>query len=97
MQPRCLTCPTASRSDNADLSRDFGLYRPTDLGDDPNNPVQYPTNARSLPVPEQAARHIIVDGLYFGNLVDAEDDGQPNTPATGDDINGVTVMASSRR
>ena len=74
---------------NADLSRDFGLYRPTDLGDDPNSPVQYPTNARSLPAPEQAARHIIIDGLYFGKLVDAEDDGQPNAPATGDDVNGT--------
>ncbi len=81
--------PNSLTIDNADLSRDFGLYRPTDLGDDPNNPVQYPTNARSLPAPADAARHIIIDGLYFGNLVDAEDDGQPNTPSTGDDNNGV--------
>ncbi len=80
MQTEVFDLPNSLTIDNADLSRDFGLYRPTDLGDDPNNPVQYPTNARSLPVPEQAARHIIVDGLYFGNLVDAEDDGQPNDP-----------------
>ena len=84
-----------SNPDNADLSRDFGLYRPTDLGDDPNSPVQYPTKARSLKDslkdPAIAARHIIIDGLHFGNLVDAEDDGQPNTPSTGDDENGVTV------
>jgi hypothetical protein len=81
--------PNSLTIDNADLSRDFGLYRPTDLGDDPNSPVQYPTNARSLPVPADAARHIIIDGLHFGNLVDAEDDGQPNIQATGDDLNGV--------
>ena len=73
---------------NADLSRDFGLWRPTDFGDNPNDPVQYPTRAISLTVPANAARHVIIPDLYFGSLVDAEDDGQPTTPANGDDTTG---------
>ena len=32
-------------------------------------------------------RHQIIPGLFMGALVDAEPDGQPNVPATGDDIN----------
>jgi uncharacterized repeat protein (TIGR01451 family) len=76
-------------ANRADLSRDFGLWRPTDYGDNPNAPVQYPTLAISLTNPANAARHIIVDNLYFGNTVDAELDGQPATPADGDDRNGV--------
>jgi uncharacterized repeat protein (TIGR01451 family) len=72
----------------ADLSRDFGLWRPADYGDNPNAPVQYPTRAISLTNPADAARHIIVPGLNFGNIVDAEGDGQPAAPANGDDLNG---------
>jgi hypothetical protein len=77
---------TLTNASGADLSRDFGLWRATDYGD---NPVQYPTKAISLTNPADAARHVIVDGLYFGNTVDAEGDGQPGNPATGDDLNGT--------
>ena len=38
---------------NADLSRDFGLWRPTDFGDNPNDPVQYPTRADQFDRPGQ--------------------------------------------
>jgi hypothetical protein len=79
--------PNALTDDSgADLSRDFGMWRPTDYGD---NPLQYPTKAISLTNPADAARHVIVDGLYFGNTVDAEGDGQPVNPANGDDLNGT--------
>ena len=74
---------------NADLSRDFGVWRPSDYGDNPNDPVQYPTRAISLANPADAARHVIIDGLHFGQLVDAEGDGQPTTPANGDDTSGA--------
>ncbi len=72
-------------ANGADLSRDFGIWRPADYGDDP---TQYPTQASGLPNPADAARHIIVPGLYLGALVDAEGDGQPVVQANGDDANG---------
>ena len=50
-----------------------------DFGDDPDQP--YPTLLGS-----NGARHQIVSGIYLGNLIDAEPDGQPNAPATGDDV-----------
>ncbi|MCF8364215.1 MAG: T9SS type A sorting domain-containing protein [Bacteroidales bacterium] len=53
-----------------------------DFGDAPDEP--YPTLLAN-----NGARHI-VDGItYLGNSVDAEPDGQPNLPATGDDIANV--------
>jgi hypothetical protein len=76
-------------ADGLDLSRDFGVWRPADYGDNPNTPVQYPTRAISLTNPAEAARHVIVEGLYFGDTVDAEGDGQPAAPANGDDLNGA--------
>jgi hypothetical protein len=58
-------------------------YPPTqqyDWGDAPDGP--YPTwNANS------GANHQIVTGFFLGASVDAEQDGQPNSTATGDDIN----------
>lgn len=35
------------------------------------------------------AKHFIVPGVYLGQKIDAEADGQPNINATGDDINGT--------
>jgi hypothetical protein len=35
------------------------------------------------------ARHIIVPGFYLGYTIDAEVDGQPDTDAAGDDLNGT--------
>lgn len=52
---------------------------PRDFGDAPDNP--YPTLLAS-----NGARHR-VGALFLGNQIDAEADGLPNAPATGDDIN----------
>jgi hypothetical protein len=54
-----------------------------DWGDHPHTP--YPTVADA---PIQAASHVLTQGLYLGNCVDGEPNGQPTTPADGDDTNG---------
>ncbi len=38
---------------------------------------------------DQAARHVIRQGIYLGSLIDAEADGQPDSEAQGDDKNGL--------
>ncbi len=50
-----------------------------DFGD---APAPYPTTLKN-----NGARHIITPEFQLGALVDAEADGQPDTTATGDDIN----------
>jgi len=58
-----------------------------DYGDAPDNwdiPNDYPTLLAS-----NGARHTIVAGVYMGALIDAEANGQPNNPSTGDDIAGM--------
>ena len=52
-----------------------------DFGDAPD--PTYPTLLASI-----GAQHIIVPGVFLGNGVDPEADGQPNIPATGDDADG---------
>jgi hypothetical protein len=52
-----------------------------DFGDAPD-PL-YPTLRAS-----NGARHVIVPGVFLGQGVDAEPDGQPNANATGDDLAG---------
>ena len=42
--------PNSLTVNNADLSRDFGLWRPADYGDNPNAPVQYPTAPGAWPI-----------------------------------------------
>jgi len=39
-------------------------------------------------IADDGARHVILNGLHMGAGVDFEINGQPNTTATGDDING---------
>ncbi len=50
-----------------------------DWGDAPDPP--YPTLAAS-----GGANHVIVTNFMLGTVIDAEADGQPNVPATGDDV-----------
>ena len=50
-----------------------------DFGDCPDDP--YPTLLAN-----NGARHAVDSMTYLGALIDAEPDGQPNMPATGDDI-----------
>ncbi|GIX34874.1 MAG: hypothetical protein KatS3mg126_0653 [Lysobacteraceae bacterium] len=59
-----------------------------DLGDLPDpGPGVGASNYRTTRA-DGGPRHEIVDGLRLGALVDPEGDGQPNTNATGDDLNG---------
>ena len=51
-----------------------------DFGDAPEGTNGYPTTLIN-----NGARHIIVPGIYLGNSVDAEPDGQPSAGANGDD------------
>lgn len=67
---------------------DFG-----DAPDNPLNPNDYPTLLSG-----NGARHTIANNTYLGFLIDGESDGQPNVPATGDNVNtfndedGVTFL-----
>jgi hypothetical protein len=66
-----------------DLTWDAGMYQQQELeefdfGDAPD--PSYPTLAAS-----NGAHHLIVPGVYLGNSVDAEPDGQPHPHAAGDD------------
>ncbi len=53
-----------------------------DWGDAPD--PSYPTLRAS-----QGANHIIVPGMFLGNQIDAENDGQPEAAAKGDDLANV--------
>ncbi len=70
--------------DYAVFIEEFPPQGELDFGDDPDNAeasFNYPTF-----LVNNGARHIIVPGVYIGNKVDAETDGQPNIPASGDDL-----------
>ncbi len=54
----------------------------TDFGDAPGD--SYPTL-----LADNGARHTIVEGIFLGQGVDAETDGQPNLDADGDDSSGA--------
>jgi hypothetical protein len=58
--------------------------QPMDFGDAPD--PSYPTLLRN-----DGARHVILQGFHLGARVDAEPDGQPNSTATGDDINPTSA------
>jgi hypothetical protein len=53
-----------------------------DFGDAPD--PTYPTLLAS-----GGANHLVIPGVFLGNLVDVEPDGQPDPTAVGDDSNGV--------
>jgi hypothetical protein len=80
---------TATASDTAGNTSEFSLNAPVwddnqqqlDYGDAPD--PSYPTLAAS-----NGARHQIIPGMFLGNSVDGEIDGQPNASATGDDNDG---------
>ncbi len=62
----------------------FGVTQQTigdfDYGDLPLAPTR---------LADSGARHLVVPGFSLGLLVDKDPDGQPNSTATGDDMNGV--------
>lgn len=55
---------------------------PLDFGDAPD--PSYPTRLTN-----NGARHLIAPGVFLGQAIDAEADGQPNLAANGDDMVGV--------
>lgn len=60
-----------------------------DFGDLPDiGPGQGPGNYATL-LAQDGPRHVIVEGLFLGDRVDAEGDGQPSVNADGDDVAGV--------
>lgn len=61
-----------------------GSQPPMDFGDAPESPELFFTFPTTLA--RNGAAHIIRPGIYLGNMVDAEPNGQPNANATGDDI-----------
>lgn len=58
----------------------FGFKASIDYGDAPTVPTLIANNG---------AGHMIVAGIYLGNLIDAELDGQPSVNSLGDDTIGV--------
>ncbi len=71
--------------DNSNLTIDFGFLQRFDLGDNPNTGG----NNYGTIIAGDGPRHLIVSNLYLGNLVDDENDGQPNLGADGDDVAGT--------
>lgn len=74
-----------------DCTDDPDVFLELDFGDAPD--PSYPTLLAA-----NGARHTIIPGLYLGEDVDAETDGQPNATATGDDAvnsdeDGVTFTS----
>ena len=80
--------PTADKSwDMAFILTTEGQVTPTeDFGDAPDIALLlgYPTL-----LVNNGARHTVAPGVFLGNLIDAELNGQPNATATGDDIAGL--------
>ncbi len=70
-------------NDADDFTIDQGMWIAADYGD---APASYPVEAASQINPADAARHIIVPGLYLGSGVDGETDGHPSLTAHGDDL-----------
>lgn len=58
------------------------VYEEWDFGDAPD--PTYPTLQAS-----NGASHMIVPGMFLGNVIDAEPDGQPTSLADGDDVNNL--------
>ncbi|HEY63367.1 MAG TPA: Cys-Gln thioester bond-forming surface protein [Caldilineae bacterium] len=87
-QKLVLATPTqATRQDTESVSWE------RDFGDAPNGSLggiiyQYPT--RLGDGNNGGARHFVNNGIYLGNGVDAEPDGQPSGDADGDDMNDVS-------
>ena len=81
-----------------DHTFDFGFTLDRDYGDLPDadgvagtNSPNYNTNVATT----IGASHVITPGLYLGNLVDSESNGQPSIDATGDDtITGATGVGT---
>src|SRR5690606_17316898 len=71
----------------------------TDLGDLPDTGAGTGTGNFQTLLADGGAVHPIIAGLFMGSLVDAEEDGQPNATATGDDVqtsddeDGVDVLS----
>jgi len=55
-----------------------------DAPDDPTGLPGYPTYDFN-----NGANHVVVPGIFLGNLIDAEGNGQPDATATGDDLAGL--------
>ncbi|HEY63415.1 MAG TPA: hypothetical protein G4O02_02480 [Caldilineae bacterium] len=79
-------------AEQVDLKWDAGLQQ-LDFGDAPkgelldNNQNPYTVDYPTL-LSDDGARHAIVSGVYLGDTVDAETDGQPHGDAEGDDFAG---------
>jgi hypothetical protein len=60
-----------------------------DFGDLPDTGAGTGTGNYETSLANNGPRHTIVPGLHFGTNIDAEANGQPGTPATGDDSTGT--------
>ena len=71
-------CDNDPEPSQCEVHLDFG-----DAPDGEGESAAYPTLLE-----HNGARHMIVSGIYLGETIDGEPDGQPNTDATGDDAEG---------
>jgi hypothetical protein len=79
--------PTGGTSGGEVEDYRVGISEAMDFGDAPvsgatGGGFNYPTR-----LSQNGARHRVVQEFWLGQLIDAEPDGQPNSTATGDDIN----------
>ena len=84
-QPNLTPAGPAPNGEVEDYYVQIVQEQPTDdFGDAPDSAATpgYPTLQTN-----SGARHTILPNVFLGALVDAENDGQPNIPATGDDLN----------
>jgi hypothetical protein len=63
-----------------------GSVPPMDFGDAPEDPAPFSYTFPTT-LAQNGAAHVIVPGIYLGNFVDGEPDGQPSSGADGDDVN----------
>lgn len=77
--------PTGPAADGEVEDHAVDVGAALDFGDAPD--PTYPTLVAS-----SGACHVVVSGVFLGNLVDVETNGQPDATATGDDVNPPAGM-----
>nr|WP_225444502.1 GEVED domain-containing protein [Pseudomarimonas arenosa] len=82
-------CSPTGFASNGEVEDYPVTVRVFDLGDLPDSVAGVAANDYQTRLADGGARHEIVTGLFLGNQVDPEGDGQPSANARGDDMAGL--------